>query len=83
MMDFGASAKARGSSLSCFPSPASSVFCDSQRNILKENDVVRFPKLADTYQRIAEEGPDVFYRGSMAQSMVEDIQAAGLAHVFQ
>uniref|UniRef100_A0A8C4GRG1 Gamma-glutamyltranspeptidase 1 n=1 Tax=Dicentrarchus labrax TaxID=13489 RepID=A0A8C4GRG1_DICLA len=53
------------------------VFCDSQRNILKENDIVRFPKLAETYQRIAEEGPDVFYNGSMAQSIVEDIQAAG------
>uniref|UniRef100_A0A7N8YBP3 Glutathione hydrolase n=1 Tax=Mastacembelus armatus TaxID=205130 RepID=A0A7N8YBP3_9TELE len=53
------------------------VFCDSQKNILKENDIVRFPRLADTYQRIAEEGPDVFYNGSMAQSIVEDIQAAG------
>ncbi|XP_078141229.1 gamma-glutamyltransferase 1a isoform X2 [Centroberyx gerrardi] len=53
------------------------VFCDSQKNILKENDIVRFPKLADTYQRIAEEGPDVFYNGTMAQSIVEDIQAAG------
>ncbi|XP_029916410.1 gamma-glutamyltransferase 1a isoform X1 [Myripristis murdjan] len=53
------------------------VFCDSQKNILKENDIVRFPKLADTYQRIAEEGPDVFYKGTMAQSIVEDIQAAG------
>lgn len=59
-------------------SSPSEVFCDSQRNILKENDVVRFPKLADTYRRIAEEGPDVFYNGSMAQSIVEDIQAAGL-----
>lgn len=66
-----------------FPSPASSVFCDSQRNVLKENDIVRFPKLADTYQRIAEEGPDIFYRGSMAQSMVEDIQAAGPRHTSQ
>ena len=54
------------------------MFCDSRRNILKENDIVRFPKLADTYQRIAEEGPDVFYSGSMAQTIVEDIQAAGL-----
>ncbi len=54
------------------------MFCDSQKNILKENDIIRFPKLADTYQRIAEEGPDVFYNGSMAQSIVEDIQAAGL-----
>ncbi|XP_013765383.1 gamma-glutamyltransferase 1a isoform X3 [Pundamilia nyererei] len=53
------------------------VFCDSQRNILKENDIVRFPKLAETYQRIAEEGPDVFYNGAMAQNIVEDIQAAG------
>uniref|UniRef100_A0A8C6LCC6 Si:ch73-236c18.3 n=1 Tax=Nothobranchius furzeri TaxID=105023 RepID=A0A8C6LCC6_NOTFU len=53
------------------------VFCDSQKRILKENDIVRFPKLADTYQRIAEEGPDVFYNGTMAQSIVEDIQAAG------
>lgn len=56
------------------------MFCDSQRKILRENDIVRFPKLADTYQRIAEEGPDAFYRGSLAQSIVEDIQAAGLAH---
>ncbi|XP_029916411.1 gamma-glutamyltransferase 1a isoform X2 [Myripristis murdjan] len=65
----------------CFPLLfslcSSEVFCDSQKNILKENDIVRFPKLADTYQRIAEEGPDVFYKGTMAQSIVEDIQAAG------
>lgn len=54
------------------------MFCDSQRKILKENDIVKFPKLADTYQRIADGGPDVFYNGSMAQSIVEDIQAAGL-----
>lgn len=59
-------------------SSSSEVFCDSEKNILKENDIVRFPKLADTYQRIAEEGPDVFYNGSMAQSIIEDIQAAGL-----
>ncbi|XP_019717848.1 gamma-glutamyltransferase 1a [Hippocampus comes] len=53
------------------------VFCDSQKNILRENDIVRFPKLADTYQRIAEEGPNVFYNGSMAQRLVDDIQASG------
>ncbi|XP_075881745.1 gamma-glutamyltransferase 1a [Nelusetta ayraudi] len=53
------------------------VFCDSQRNILKENDIVRFPRLADTYQRIADEGPDVFYNGSMARTIVQDIQGAG------
>ncbi|XP_077457736.1 gamma-glutamyltransferase 1a [Stigmatopora argus] len=53
------------------------VFCDAQKSILKENDLIRFPKLADTYQRIAEEGPNVFYNGSIAQRLVEDIQAAG------
>lgn len=58
-------------------SSCSEVFCDSQRNILKENDTVRFPRLADTYQRIADEGPDVFYYGSMARTIVQDIQGAG------
>ncbi|XP_029618506.1 glutathione hydrolase 1 proenzyme [Salmo trutta] len=53
------------------------VFCDSQKKILKENDIIKFPKLADTYRRIAEEGPDVFYNGTMAQTIVDDIQAAG------
>ncbi|XP_028851554.1 gamma-glutamyltransferase 1a isoform X1 [Denticeps clupeoides] len=53
------------------------VFCDSHKNILKENDIIKFPKLADTYEQIAEEGPAVFYNGTMAQNIVEDIQAAG------
>ncbi|XP_030633672.1 gamma-glutamyltransferase 1a isoform X2 [Chanos chanos] len=53
------------------------VFCDSHKNLLKENDIIKFPKLADTYQKIAEEGPDVFYNGSIAQTIVADIQAAG------
>ncbi|KAM6965121.1 glutathione hydrolase 1 proenzyme-like [Aplochiton taeniatus] len=53
------------------------VFCNSQKKILMENDIIRYPKLADTYQLIAEEGPDIFYNGSLAQRIVEDIQAAG------
>ncbi|KAJ8379464.1 hypothetical protein SKAU_G00002420 [Synaphobranchus kaupii] len=53
------------------------VFCDTHKNLLKENDIIKFPKLADTYQRIAEEGPDVFYNGTMAHSIVEEIKAAG------
>ncbi|KAG7331939.1 hypothetical protein KOW79_003773 [Hemibagrus wyckioides] len=53
------------------------VFCDSNKTILRENDTIRFPQLADTYGRIAEEGADVFYKGSMAETIVKDIQAAG------
>ncbi|XP_048051606.1 glutathione hydrolase 1 proenzyme-like isoform X2 [Megalobrama amblycephala] len=53
------------------------VFCDSNNKTLKENDIIRFPKLADTYKKIAEEGPDAFYSGSLTQTIVEDINAAG------
>ncbi|KAG7331937.1 hypothetical protein KOW79_003771 [Hemibagrus wyckioides] len=53
------------------------VFCDSNKTILRENDTIRFPQLADTYGRIAEEGADVFYKGSMAETIVKDIQVAG------
>lgn len=53
------------------------VFCDSNNNLLKENDTIRFPKLAETYRTIAEEGPDAFYSGSLTQTIVDDIKAAG------
>ncbi|XP_056315066.1 glutathione hydrolase 1 proenzyme-like [Danio aesculapii] len=53
------------------------VFCDSNNTLLKENDTIRFPKLAETYRKISEEGPDAFYNGSLTQSIVDDIKAAG------
>ncbi|KAK7120864.1 hypothetical protein R3I94_020750 [Phoxinus phoxinus] len=53
-----------------------SVFCDSTGNFLKENDTITFTKLADTYEVIAENGPDAFYNGSLAENLVRDIQAA-------
>jgi len=61
---------------------SSEVFFDSN-NPLKENYTIRFPKLALTYEKIAEEGPDVFYDGSLTQTIVDDIKAAGyfLTHV--
>uniref|UniRef100_A0A8C1KE55 Gamma-glutamyltransferase 1b n=1 Tax=Cyprinus carpio TaxID=7962 RepID=A0A8C1KE55_CYPCA len=54
-----------------------SVFCDSTGNILQENNTITFTKLADTYEFIAENGPDAFYSGRLAESLVRDIQAAG------
>ncbi|XP_053092115.1 glutathione hydrolase 1 proenzyme-like isoform X1 [Pangasianodon hypophthalmus] len=53
------------------------VFCDSNKTILRENDIIRFPQLADTYEKIAEGGADVFYNGSMAETIVNDTQTAG------
>uniref|UniRef100_A0A8C1HXK0 Gamma-glutamyltransferase 1b n=1 Tax=Cyprinus carpio carpio TaxID=630221 RepID=A0A8C1HXK0_CYPCA len=53
-----------------------SVFCDSTGNILQENNTITFTKLADTYEFIAENGPDAFYSGRLAESLVRDIQAA-------
>lgn len=53
------------------------VFCGQNGDVLKENDTIKFTKLAETYRKIAEDGPDAFYKGQLAQNLVTDIQAAG------
>ncbi|XP_012704845.2 glutathione hydrolase 1 proenzyme [Fundulus heteroclitus] len=53
------------------------VFCGKTGDVLKENEIIRFPKLAETYRRIAEKGAEEFYTGQLAEDLVKDIQSAG------
>ncbi len=55
----------------------SQLFQNEQGELLKEGDVVRFEKLADTLEIIAEQGADAFYIGDLAKELVSDIQSAG------
>ncbi len=45
--------------------------------IVKTGDTIKSPDLASTLRKIAQCGPRVFYTGSVADDMVEDIKEAG------
>uniref|UniRef100_I3JZG4 Glutathione hydrolase n=1 Tax=Oreochromis niloticus TaxID=8128 RepID=I3JZG4_ORENI len=53
------------------------LYLDKNGNLLKTGDIVKFEKLADTLEMIANEGPDVFYKGTIAKNLTSDIQDAG------
>ncbi|KAM5193559.1 glutathione hydrolase 1 proenzyme [Mantella aurantiaca] len=52
------------------------VLCNSQGNVLVKGDIVKFPKLAETLQILADD-PDSFYSGQLAKQIVKDIHQAG------
>ena len=43
----------------------------------RKGEMFRNPRLADTYEKLAEEGRDVFYRGEMAREIADYMQANG------
>ncbi|XP_039476577.1 glutathione hydrolase 5 proenzyme-like [Oreochromis aureus] len=53
------------------------LYLDKNKNLLKTGDTVKFEKLADTLEMIANEGPDVFYNGTIAKNLTSDIQNEG------
>ena len=55
--------------------PASArLFLDPDGTPRDVGTVFRNPDLAGTYQRIAQQGPDGFYRGAVARAIVETVQ---------
>ncbi|XP_014816844.1 PREDICTED: gamma-glutamyltranspeptidase 1 isoform X2 [Calidris pugnax] len=52
------------------------VFCRGGK-ILHEGDIIKMPKLANTYETIANEGADAFYKGSLARQIIDDIRSVG------
>ncbi|KGL79192.1 Gamma-glutamyltranspeptidase 1, partial [Tinamus guttatus] len=71
----GAAIKSREKSIESNPSLCE-VFC-KEGKILHEGDIVKMPKLADTYETIANEGADAFYTGNLAKQIIADIQSVG------
>src|SRR6202000_2109655 len=46
-------------------------------------DVIRQPELGQTLRAIAKNGPDAFYKGAIAEDMVETLRAAGGLHTLE
>ncbi|XP_046904404.1 gamma-glutamyltransferase 5a [Hypomesus transpacificus] len=53
------------------------LFSDKDGNMLKVNDTLKFEKLADTLEVIANQGADAFYTGKIAENLVRDIRESG------
>ncbi|NXT30947.1 GGT1 hydrolase, partial [Pelecanoides urinatrix] len=66
-----AAIKSREESIESNPSLCE-VFCRGGK-ILHEGDIIKMPKLANTYETIASEGADAFYTGSLAKQIIDDI----------
>uniref|UniRef100_A0A3Q1EUE6 Glutathione hydrolase n=1 Tax=Acanthochromis polyacanthus TaxID=80966 RepID=A0A3Q1EUE6_9TELE len=53
------------------------VFCNKNKTVLSTGDVLKYPKLAETMETIAEQGAKAFYSGKIGHDLIQDIEAAG------
>ncbi|XP_029920720.1 glutathione hydrolase 5 proenzyme isoform X2 [Myripristis murdjan] len=53
------------------------LFCNKNKTLLKEGDILKFPKLAETMETIAEQGADALYNGKIGLNLIQDIKAEG------
>ncbi|XP_054467219.1 gamma-glutamyltransferase 5a [Anoplopoma fimbria] len=57
--------------------PLRELYTDKNGNLMKTGDIVKFEKLADTMEMIANLGAEAFYSGKIAEDLIRDIQEAG------
>uniref|UniRef100_A0A1A7XQA0 Gamma-glutamyltransferase 5 n=1 Tax=Iconisemion striatum TaxID=60296 RepID=A0A1A7XQA0_9TELE len=57
--------------------PLRKLYSDKNGNLLKTGETVKFEKLADTLEIIANNGADSFYSGKIAEDLIRDVQEAG------
>lgn len=50
------------------------MFLDKDGNLLKVGDTVKFEKLADTLEIIANQGADAFYTGKVAEDLICNVK---------
>jgi len=54
------------------------IFLNNDGSLKGEGDIIRRPQLAITFRKIADEGGDVFYNGTLAQDIILDLQESYL-----
>ncbi|KAM4745454.1 gamma-glutamyltransferase 5a [Anableps anableps] len=57
--------------------PLWKLYSHKNGNQLKTGDIIKFEKLADTLELIANNGADAFYTGRIAEDLVRDVQEEG------
>ncbi|CAL8247454.1 unnamed protein product [Merluccius merluccius] len=53
------------------------LYLDKNGNLLKAGDIMKFEKLADTLEMVANHGADALYTGKIAEELIRDLQNEG------